>query len=388
MPGPHPAVAAVRAAVAAALADLPDDAPVLVACSGGTDSLALAAGAAFVARARGRAPRPVGAVVVDHGLQPGSAAVAARAADACRGLGLSPVEVVPVHLGGPGGPEAAAREARYAALLDSAARHGAAAVLLGHTRDDQAEGVLLGLARGSGARSLSGMAPARGLLRRPLLGVTREQTAAACAALGLAPWHDPTNAGTADGDPLRSRLRARVLPVLERELGPGVAAALARTADLLREDADALDALAAELLERALVPPGSGSAEVDGPARGRRLRPGPGGGTDDLALRGAAVVLDVAVLAGAPAALRGRALRAAAVLAGAPAGALGRAHVRAVDDLVTGWRGQGPVHLPGRVAVSRACGRLALHAGPPPDGSDASGARVTAQATQRGDRHR
>ncbi|WHP19113.1 tRNA lysidine(34) synthetase TilS [Cellulomonas sp. ES6] len=244
MAGPHPAVAATRSAVAASVADLPDGARVLVACSGGPDSLALAAATAFVATAGGRGRLRAGAVVVDHGLQPGSADVASRAAAACRRLGLDPVEVVAVDVTGPGGPEAAARAARTGALESAAGRLGAAAVLLGHTRDDQAEGVLLGLARGSGARSLAGMAPVRGLLRRPLLAVTRAQTVAACAALGLDPWHDPTNAGAAPGDPRRSRVRAHVMPVLERELGPGVAAALARSAELLREDADALDALA------------------------------------------------------------------------------------------------------------------------------------------------
>ncbi|WP_282948562.1 TilS substrate-binding domain-containing protein, partial [Cellulomonas endometrii] len=199
-----------------------------------------------------------------------------------------------------------------------------------------AEGVLLGLARGSGARSLAGMPRVRGVLRRPLLEVTREQTLAACAALGLAPWHDPTNtpAGDADRAPQRSRVRTRVLPVLERELGPGVAAALARTAALLREDADALDALAAGLLERALVPSGPGE-----------------------------VLLDVEVLAGAPAALLGRALRTAVVRAGSPPGAVTREHVRAVAGLVTGWHGQGPLHLPGHVEASRACGRLAVREG-------------------------
>ncbi|MEN1976940.1 tRNA lysidine(34) synthetase TilS, partial [Cellulomonas olei] len=247
MAGPHPAVAATRSAVAASVADLPDGARVLVACSGGPDSLALAAATAFVATAGGRGRLRAGAVVVDHGLQPGSADVASRAAAACRRLGLDPVEVVAVDVTGPGGPEAAARAARTGALESAAGRLGAAAVLLGHTRDDQAEGVLLGLARGSGARSLAGMAPVRGLLRRPLLAVTRAQTVAACAALGLDPWHDPTNAGAAPGDPRRSRVRAHVMPVLERELGPGVAAALARSAELLREDADALDALAAAL---------------------------------------------------------------------------------------------------------------------------------------------
>jgi tRNA(Ile)-lysidine synthetase-like protein len=360
--GPHPAVAAVRRAVAAGLADLPPGAPVLVACSGGPDSLALAAGAAFVAdrdRRRGGPGRAVGAVVVDHGLQPGSADVAARAADACRALGLDPVEVVRVHPRGPGGPEAAARDARYAALHAAAERAGAVAVLLGHTRDDQAEGVLLGLARGSGARSLAGMPAARGLLRRPLLALARAQTVAACAALGLDPWLDPTNTPAADEDdaPARSRVRARVLPVLEAELGPGVAAALARTADLLREDADALDALAADLLARALLP----AAPDDGDA-------GAGAGLD----------LDVALLDGAPAALRHRALRAAAVRAGAPAGAVNRTHVAALAALVTGWRGQGPVHLPGHVAVHRGCGRLSLR----PESTDPG------RGTHEGDRQR
>lgn len=396
MAGPHPAVAATRSAVAAAVADLPDGARVLVACSGGPDSLALAAATAFVATAGGRGRLRAGAVVVDHRLQPGSAEVAWRAAGACRGLGLDPVEVVAVDVTGPGGPEAAARAARAGALEEVAGRLGAAAVLLGHTRDDQAEGVLLGLARGSGARSLAGMAPVRGLLRRPLLPVTRAQTVAACAALGLDPWHDPTNAGAEPGDPRRSRVRAHVVPVLERELGPGVAAALARSAELLREDADALDALAAELLDRARAGAGDVTdAGRDGPGRDGDGRDGAGRDGAGTALPGPAVVLDVAVLAAAPAALRARALRTAAVLAGSPSGALAAVHVRAVDALVTGWRGQGPVHLPGRVEASRACGRLALRAAPPAEpADDDGGARGTdgagepAEATQRGDRHR
>ncbi|WP_281274925.1 ATP-binding protein, partial [Cellulomonas biazotea] len=186
---------------------------------------------------------------------PGSAEVAARAAATCRDLGLDPVLVERVDVVGPGGPEAAARTARYAALAHAADTVGAAAVLLGHTLDDQAETVLLGLARGSGARSLAGMPASRGLLRRPLLGLRRADTLGACAAEGLDPWHDPTNVGAHDdAAPLRSRVRDRVLPVLERELGPGVAPALARTADQLREDADALDTLATTLLTTATLP--------------------------------------------------------------------------------------------------------------------------------------
>src|SRR5690606_6604086 len=171
---PHRAVAAIRYAVRATLGELPREARALVACSGGADSVALAEALAFEARHTGR---PSGAVVVDHGLQEDSASVAERAAATCRRLGLSPVEVVGVTVAETGqGLEADARDARYAALAESADRLGAAVVLLGHTRDDQAEQVLLGLTRGSGARSLAGMATERGIFRRPLLGISRAET--------------------------------------------------------------------------------------------------------------------------------------------------------------------------------------------------------------------
>ncbi|HEY6796363.1 MAG TPA: tRNA lysidine(34) synthetase TilS [Kineosporiaceae bacterium] len=325
-----PAVAAARGAVRAAVVDLtrpPAGGPVLVACSGGPDSVALAAATAFVAPRLGLR---AGAVVVDHGWSPVSAAVAAGAAATCHDLGLAPVDVVRVHPDGAGGPEAAARAARYGALEDVAARHGARAVLLGHTLHDQAETVLLGLARGSGARSLAGMPARRGIFRRPLLGLSREETARACADLGLPVWHDPANT---DPRYTRSRLRA-LLPDLAAALGPGLVAALARSAELAREDADALEALAADLLARAHAPVTTHA------------------GRDHA--------LDVALLAAAPDAVRRRALLAAARRAGSPAGALGRRHVLALDGLVVRWRGQGPVHLPGGVIGRRACGRLVL----------------------------
>jgi tRNA(Ile)-lysidine synthase len=318
MTGPAPEVAAVRSAVRAALADLSPGARLLVACSGGPDSLALAAAIGFVAPREGWL---AGAVVVDHGWQQDSAAVADRAAGACRSLGLAPVEVVavqPEH--GSGGPEAIARRARYAALDLSADRHGVDAVLLGHTLDDQAETVLLGLARGSGGRSLAGMPAARGRYRRPLLGLDRAVTQRACAALGLTPWQDPANTDPAY---TRSRLRA-VMPVLAGALGPGLPQSLARTAELLAEDAEALDAAAAELLDRADAPDG----------------------------------LDVALLMAAPAAIRRRALLAAARRAGAPAGSVGRSHVLALDALLVDWHGQGAVSLPGGLEADRDCGRL------------------------------
>lgn len=316
MSGPDPAVAAVRAAVRREVADLPAGRLVVVGCSGGADSLALAAATAFTAPRAGLVAR---AVVVDHGLQPGSAEVAARAAATCRSLGLA-ADVVRVRVSLDGeGTEAAARTARLAALEEQAA---GGVVLLGHTRDDQAEQVLLGLARGAGARSLAGMPRRRGPFRRPLLGLPRATTEQACRALGLHWWADPANADPAY---TRSRVRHRILPVLEAELGPGVAEALARSAEALRADAEALDDLAARA-----------AADVR---------------TDDGDL-------DAASLAALPAAVRTRVLRTWLLGLGAPAGSLTRDHVLAVDALVTGWHGQGPLHLPGRVVVRRLCGRL------------------------------
>ena len=310
MSGPPAATAAVRVSVRRCLADLPAGALVLAAVSGGPDSLALAAALAAV--------RPAsGALVVDHALQDGSAALAARAAEQCRGLGLSAEVLTAAPLAAvadgaaAGGPEAAARAARYHLLEQAASRLGATAVLLGHTLDDQAETVLLGLARGAGARALAGMAPVRGRWRRPLLALDRASTRQACAEAGLDPWHDPHNEDPAHA---RARVRATALPALEAALGPGVAAALARTARHLREDADALDALAPS-------------------------------------------TADVAVLAALPAALRARSLKSWAEAACGHA--LTAVHVDALRALVEDWSGQGPVALPGGVRAARAGGRLA-----------------------------
>jgi tRNA(Ile)-lysidine synthase len=227
---------------------------VLVACSGGPDSLALAAVAAYFAR-RGHVdghPVTVGAAVVDHQLQEGSGQVAAHTAEVLRNLGLAPVEIRAVTVAGTGmGPEAAARDARHEALEAAAAGQGAEAILLGHTLDDQAEQVLLGLARGSGTRSLAGMRPARGILLRPFLGLRRADTEEICEVEELDPWHDPTNT---DPSFARSRTRTEVLPHLEEKLGPGVAESLARTASILQLDADYLEDVAeatfASLAER------------------------------------------------------------------------------------------------------------------------------------------
>ena len=213
--GPDPAVAAVRLAVRRTLATIEPGDVVLVACSGGADSLALAAALAFEAA---RSGHQAGGVTVDHGLQEGSAERAAGVVRTMAGLGLAPAEAATVTVGSAGGVEAAARTARYAALDEAAERHRASAVLLGHTLDDQAETVLLGLARGSGARSLAGMRAVHGRYHRPLLELGRDHTRRACLALGLVPWDDPHN-----HDPAftRVRVRADVLPALEKGLGPG-----------------------------------------------------------------------------------------------------------------------------------------------------------------------
>jgi len=321
VPALHPDAARARAAVRASLADLEAGRLVLVGLSGGADSLALTVAAAFAVPRLGLR---LGAVVVDHGLQDGSAQAAARAAAQARELGADPVDVARVEVGRAGGPEAAARAARRAALTDAARRHAAVGVLLAHTQDDQAETVLLGLARGSGARSLAGMRPHDGLWRRPLLSMTHAQTRAVCDDAGLHAWADPHNE-----DPAYARVRVRrhLLPAFDDALGPGTVEALARTADLVRADADLLDELADQL-----------SAEVtraDG-------------------------MLEVAGLLAAPPALRSRVLRRAALSAGCPATDLSAGHVAAVSRLVTDWHGQLGADLPGSVVATRSGGALRM----------------------------
>ena len=352
-----PAIADVRRAVRDTLAEAalaPDDL-VLVALSGGPDSLALAAATAFEAP---RAGLRAGAIIVDHSLQEGSDAVASRAADQARSLGLAPVLVTRVQVGAVarvsafgaertrGGPEALARDIRYAAIDRAVVETGARAVLLGHTLDDQAETVLLGLARGAGAASLTGMARftappgaagdahhdhdhdrvAPGTRIRPLLGIRRATTEAFCADSSLTPWHDPHNDSP---DYARVRVRRSVLPVLEAELGPGVAEALARTAEQLREDEEAfatmIDEVAEELAEF-----------IDG-----------------------GIAVAVGALAANPAALRQRIIRF--VVQSEFGVSLSRAHTLEIARLVTDWHGQGPIDVPG-VWVGRADGRIEFRA--------------------------
>ncbi|RLK52400.1 tRNA lysidine(34) synthetase TilS [Microbacterium telephonicum] len=324
-PSLDPAVAEIRRAVRAALEDV--DGPVLVGLSGGADSLALAAAVAFEAP---KAGVPATAVVVDHGLQEGSDAVASRAAEVAQRLGLL-ARVVRVEVGTEGGPEAAARDARRAALSAAAREAGATAVLLAHTLDDQAETVLAGLARGSGALSLAGMAPDRedGGLRwlRPLLGVRRAATRAACTAQDLPPWDDPHNL---DRRFLRVRVRQDVMPLLETEIGPGVAEALARTAEQLREDAEAFAEMIEETIED-IVEHAEAGISVSAPA-----------------------------LAANPAALRHRIIRH--VVASEFGVSLTRPQTLEVARLAVDWRGQGPIDLPG-CSARRTGTRIVFTAG-------------------------
>lgn len=311
----HPAVAAVRLAVRRALVDVEPGAVVLVACSGGADSLALLEATIF--EGRKAAWRVVGATV-DHDLQGGSDG---RAADLVQRMALLGADEtvsarVSVDAGGLG-PEAAAREARYAVLAQLAEHLSVATVLLGHTRDDQAETVLMGLARGSGGRSIAGMRRRYDVYRRPLLDVSRADTEAACHAKGIAFWEDPHN-----HDPrfTRSRVRHHVMPMLETELGPGVAVSLARTADLLRSDMEYLDEVASTALPEGVL-----------------------------------VVEDLAALAPP---IRTRVLRLAALRAGAPAADLFHHHVVGMDRLITDWHGQTGIDLPGGRRLVRRDGVL------------------------------
>jgi tRNA(Ile)-lysidine synthase len=329
----HPSVAAVRSAVRHGLADLEPGARLLVACSGGADSLALASATVFEGRDQGWY---VVGVTVDHGLQDDSAERAERVVGQLAALGVDETVSARADVQAPGlGPEAAARTARYALLDEVRQRFEAEAVLLGHTRDDQAETVLMGLARGSGGRSIAGMRRAFEHYRRPLLDVSHTDTVTACQVEGLEYWEDPHNS---DDAYTRVRVRRRLLPVLEDELGPGVTESLARTADLLRADMELLDTYADEALAGVVVEGG----------------------------------LSVEAMARLATPIRTRVLRAAAVGAGAPAGETFQQHVVAVDALVTDWHGQKWVDLPGHVRAVRRDGVLAFERAPDATATDSA----------------
>jgi tRNA(Ile)-lysidine synthase len=305
------ALVALRSAVRASLEKFSPGDVILVAVSGGADSLALAEAAKL--EGEKLTLRIIG-VTIDHQLQNSSAAQAENVVNQLSIPCL--IEKVSVQI--TDGLEASARRARYAALDKCAKENNAVAVLLGHTKDDQAETVLLGLARGSGARSLSGMSGENGIYLRPFLNLTREQTVSACKELNLEPWNDPHNE---DSSFLRVRVRKEVLPIMERELGPGVKDALVRSAQLLRDDADALDALAAKFWA-------------------------------------ADKTLEIEALSKLAKAVRTRVLRLALFESGVSQ--LSAEQIGQVEALISNWKGQGEVSLPSGVKVSRISGRLTL----------------------------
>ena len=315
----NPATVAIRSAVRECLSSCSAGDTVLVAVSGGADSLALAA--ALIPESKNLLVNLVG-VTIDHQLQKSSDKQAEKVLAQLLKLGISQVEIVKVDVELLDGLEASARRARYAALDAVAERHNAKLIFLGHTLNDQAESVLLGLARGSGARSLSGMARCTDKYCRPLLEISRSETLAACAENNLIPWIDPHNS---DSQFARVRVRTDALPKLEESIGPGITEALARSADLLRDDADALDGWANQV-----------SANLD------------------------LADLEISLLAGLPKAVRTRLLRKAIYAAGAPTGSITADHVASVEAFVTSWHGQGACSLPGGVKVSRISGRLSL----------------------------
>lgn len=319
MSGATQAMVAIRKVVRHSLESLEAGDKVIVACSGGADSLALSY--AISKEAPSLAIGVIG-ITIDHRLQPNSTNQATRVLEQFFAMGISPSETIGVDVELTDGMEASARRARYRALDVAGEKYGAVKIFLGHTLNDQAETVLLGLARGSGVRSLAGMAFDNGLYLRPLLGMTRAQTEAACVEVGLSPWEDPHNE---DLSILRVRVRKEAIPVLESTLGPGLIQALGRSAALARDDADALDGWAAA--EFATMQAQS---------------------------------LDIARLAELPRAVRSRILRLAIYRMGAPSGSLTAEHIAAVEALISNWHGQGEVSLPGGVKGARLSGRLSL----------------------------
>ena len=312
------AVPAVRNAVRTWLEKFEAGDTVLVAVSGGADSLALAY--TLSVEAEKLAIAVIG-VTVDHQLQSASSVQAQKVVDQLSTLGLTCV-IKKVTIDIKEGLEASARKVRYEAINEVAKEKNAVAVFLGHTKDDQAETVLLGLARGSGTRSLSGMAHHNGIYVRPLLEISRVQNEMLCKEVGLNYWNDPHNQ---DSQFARVRVRNDALPILEKSIGPGISDALSRSAHLLRDDADALDHWAK---------------------------------CEEIHLN--LCDLDCAHLETLPRAIRTRIIRSAIYAAGAPTGSVSADHVSAVEALISAWKGQGALNLPGGVKVERISGRLSL----------------------------
>lgn len=314
-----PALLELRQAVRFWFEKLQSNSTICVGVSGGADSLALAIAAKLEAD---NSNLDLVAVIVDHGLQENSAEVAASTKKKLESIGYSNIFVGKANVVLTDGIEASARRARYQVFQQALETFGASVLLLGHTKNDQAEGVLLGLARGSGTKSLSGMQEVSGPFIRPFLNVDRNTTQAACVESGIEYWSDPHNLNM---EFARVRVRENILPLLEKEIGPGVVDALSRSAKILREDATALDDWADRVFGQ--------------------LNP---------------MDIEVSFLADLPVAIRSRVLRLAIYAAGAPSGSISAAHLAPIESFVSDWRGQGHTSLPGGVKVCRISGRLSL----------------------------
>ena len=292
----------------------------LVGLSGGGDSVALAWALSHEAGPLGV---EIGAVIVDHGVQPDSVEVARCAASEAEDLGLQPVIVKSVTIEGTSNLEDKARLARYRAFTEALRETGAQGVVLAHTLDDQAETVLMGLARGSGPSGLKGMATQDGTVHRPFLGLERATVRQALTDAGRSWWEDPHNA---DERFTRVRVRNTVLPLLEKELGPGVSGALARTAELFREDSEALDDDASRWFGKNAVADDEGSWS-----------------------------LEVKKLEQVSSAVQTRVLRMLVLRVGG--GAPTYAHTAQMRRLLQAWKGQSAIDVPG-ASVERKDGRI------------------------------
>ena len=280
----------------------------LVAVSGGADSMALAEASLFESKKLGL---KLTAVIIDHSLQKASADVAAKTKTRLHEMGFEDVLIERVSVGKQGGPEAAARTARYQALESIREKKKAKFVLLGHTHNDQAETVLLGLVRGSGSKSIAGMSEVSGSYLRPLLGIERATTIQFCKDAGIKFWSDPQNQ---DSKFLRVVIRLKVLPFLEKTLGGSVAKALVRTADQLRADNSYLESQSLKAFKKL--------AKVSGKS----------------------LSFDVMAMSKLPEAILHRVIKTALDGFGEESS---RVHVLEVGDLVLAWHGQKPLSLPG-----------------------------------------
>jgi tRNA(Ile)-lysidine synthase len=306
-----PAIADARRAIREhfAGAELQSTKSVLLAVSGGPDSMALALAAGFELPKLGV---NFSAGIVNHNLQPESGEVAQATAERLRALGVAS-KILDIRVPrGKAGPEALARKARYEALESHRQELGADYIVLGHNLDDQAESVLLGLTRGSGLKSIAGMRFLDGLLVRPFLGIEKAVLTKACDDAGVQYWIDPHNQDSAF---TRVRIR-KLMQTIEAELGPGVNLALARTASLATEADDYLSIQARELIATA------------------RLEAG----------------YAVSVLSSAHAAVLHKALQLLCLDSGAQS--VSHSQVMSVAELISNWHGQKPLSLSG-ITVER-----------------------------------